>query len=201
MPEPVSAPVSTPLSAPIASRANLPNALSLLRLVGTPALFWLAQLPDTRWAGAWFGVLGLTDALDGFFARRWNQTSEFGSRLDGLADLLFYPSGAALLYWLFPAYLQPNLVYIGVTLGLLAAVNGYSWLRFGRVILLHTNLGRWAGVLAFFAVLGAFFTDTTTLIRITAVAYSVSFVEGILIFKLRGPVSPDTRSLFFQGPR
>jgi phosphatidylglycerophosphate synthase len=199
--EPVSAPVSTPLSAPIASRVNLPNALSLLRLVGTPALFWLAQLPDTRWAGAWFGILGLTDALDGFLARRWNQTSEFGSRLDGLADLLFYPSGAALLYWLFPAYLQPNLVYIVVTLGLLVAVNGYSWLRFGRIILLHTNLGRWAGVLAFLAVLGAFFTDTSTLIRITAVAYSVSFVEGILIFKLRGPVSPDTRSLFSQGPR
>ncbi len=201
MTEPVSAPVSTPLSAPIASRVNLPNALSLLRLVGTPALFWLAQLPDTRWAGAWFGILGLTDALDGFLARRWNQTSEFGSRLDGLADLLFYPSGAALLYWLFPAYLQPNLVYIVVTLGLLVAVNGYSWLRFGRIILLHTNLGRWAGVLAFLAVLGAFFTDTSTLIRITAVAYSVSFVEGILIFKLRGPVSPDTRSLFSQGPR
>ena len=75
MTKPAPAAVSTPLSAPSASRANLPNALSALRLVGTPGLFWLAQLPDTRWAGLWFGLLGLTDALDGFLARRWNQTS------------------------------------------------------------------------------------------------------------------------------
>ena len=81
---------------------------------------------------------------------------------------------------------------------MLAAVNGYSWWRFGRVILLHTNLGRWSGVLAFFAVLGAFFADTTLLIRLTAVAYAVSFLEGMLIFKLRGPVPPDTRSVFSQ---
>lgn len=175
---------------------NLPNALSLLRLVGTPALFWLAQLPDHRWVALWFAVLGVTDALDGHLARRWHQTSEFGSRLDGIADLVFYPTGAVLLLWLFPQYLQPNLGYIGVTLALLVAVNAYPRLRFGRFILLHTNLARWSGVLAFVAVLGAFVADTTLLIRATALAYSLAFVEGLLIFHRRGPVSPDTRSFW-----
>ena len=79
---------------------------------------------------------------------------------------------------------------------LFAAVNLYARLRFGRFILLHTNLGRWSGVLAFFAVLGAFHMDTTWLIRITLLGYAISFLECLLIFKLRGPVSPDTRSLF-----
>ena len=81
-------------------------------------------------------------------------------------------------------------------LALLLAVNAYPRLRFGRFILLHTNLARWSGVLAFAAVLGAFLTDTTLLIRATAIAYSVAFLEGLLIFHLRGPVSPDTRSYF-----
>ena len=175
---------------------NLPNALSLGRLLGTPALFWLAQLPDRRWVAAWFALLGITDALDGYLARIWNQTSDFGSRLDGLADLAFYPAGAVLLLWLFPQYLHPNLGYIGMTLALLLAVNAYPRLRFGRFILLHTNLARWSGVLAFAAVLGAFLTDTTLLIRATAIAYSVAFLEGLLIFHRRGPVSPDTRSYF-----
>ena len=100
---------------------NLPNALSLGRLMGTPALFWLAQLPDRRWVAAWFALLGITDALDGYLARRWQQTSDFGSRLDGLADLAFYPTGAVLLLWLFPQYLHANLGYIGMTLALLLA--------------------------------------------------------------------------------
>ena len=175
---------------------NLPNLLSLSRLLGTPALFWLARWPDSRWVAGGFALLGLTDALDGYLARRWQQTSEFGSRLDGIADIVFYPTGAVLLLWLFPQYLEPNLPYIGVTLALLVAVNAYPRLRFGRFILLHTNLARWSGVLAFCAVLGAFFTDTTWLIRITALAYSLAFLEGLLIFHRRGPVSPDTRSYF-----
>jgi len=175
---------------------NLPNLLSFSRLVGTPALFWLARLPDQRWVAVCFAVLGLTDALDGHLARRWQQTSEFGSRLDGIADLVFYPSGALLLLWLFPQYLTPNLGYIGLTLLLLLAVNLYPRVRFGRFILLHTHLARWSGVLAFVAVLGAFFTDTTLLIRLTALAYSLAFLEGLLIFHRRGPVSPDTRSLW-----
>ncbi len=177
---------------------NLPNLLSLSRLLFTPALFWLAQLPDPRWVALGFALLGLTDALDGHFARRWNQASEFGSRLDGVADLVFYPSGAVLLLWLFPQYLLPNLGYLGMALVLLLAVNLYPRLRFGRFILLHTHLARWSGVLAFLAVLGAFFTDTTLLIRLTALAYSLAFLEGLLIFHRRGAVSPDTRSLFTE---
>ncbi len=180
------------------TKVNLPNALSLLRLIGTPALFWLARLPNQLWVALWFGVLGLTDALDGFLARRWQQTSEFGSRLDGMADIAFYPTGAVLLFWLYPEYLWPNMGYMALAFALFAAANLYARLRFGRFILLHTNLGRWSGVLAFFAVLGAFHMDTTWLIRITLLGYAISFVECLLIFKLRGPVSPDTRSLFSQ---
>lgn len=178
------------------TKVNLPNALSLLRLVGTPALFWLARLPNQLWVALWFGVLGLTDALDGFLARRWQQTSEFGSRLDGMADIAFYPTGAVLLFWLYPEYLWPNMGYVALAFALFAAANLYARLRFGRFILLHTHLGRWSGVLAFFAVLGAFHMDTTWLIRITLLGYAISFLECLLIFKLRGPVSPDTRSLF-----
>ena len=35
------------------TKVNLPNALSLLRLVGTPALFWLARLPNQVWVALW----------------------------------------------------------------------------------------------------------------------------------------------------
>jgi hypothetical protein len=50
-------------------------------------------------------------------------------------------------------------------------------------------------------VLTSFFIDTTLMIRLVALTYAVGFVEASLIFLIKGPVSPDTRSLFsHQSP-
>lgn len=175
---------------------NLPNLLSWARLLGTPGLYWLAQLPDIRWAAAWFAVLGLTDALDGFLARRWNQTSEFGARLDSIADLTCYAGGVWLLMATHPETLRANAAYIGVALALALGVGVYPLLRFRRWIMLHTHMIRAAAVLAYIAIVGAFFVDTTVLIRVAAVCYALALTEQLLIFHKRGPVSADTRSLW-----
>jgi hypothetical protein len=62
--------------------------------------------------------------------------------------------------------------------------------------MLHTHISRYSGVFLFAVMLASFFIDTTLLIRMVALAYSIGFIEASLIFLLRGPVSPDTRSLF-----
>lgn len=67
---------------------NIPNALSLLRLVLVPAFSALYLLGQDYWA---FGVLalsGLTDLLDGWIARRFHQITDCGKLLDPLADKL-----------------------------------------------------------------------------------------------------------------
>ena len=57
---------------------NIPNALSLLRIALVPVflLLYLARLD--RWAFAVLVLSGLTDALDGFIARRFNQITDCG---------------------------------------------------------------------------------------------------------------------------
>lgn len=177
-------------------RINLPNALSLLRLIGSPWLPWLAGLEHRRWVVGAFVLLGVTDWLDGLLARRLQQTSDFGSKLDGVADLVFYPCAALVFAQLFPDHLLPNLPYIGAALAALAAVLLTSRWRCGRLILLHTALSRLAGVLLFFALLASFFVDTTLVIRGVALLYTIAFVEGTLIFLRHGTVSADTRSFF-----
>lgn len=177
-------------------RINLPNALSSLRLAGSPALLLLASLDDRRWVISAFVILGLTDWLDGLLARYLKQTSEFGAKLDGLADLLFYPCSALVFAQLFPAYLLPNLTFIGIAFAALAMVLLVSRLRCGRVILLHTALSRFAGVMVFFSLLGAFFVDTTLAIRAVALLYTLAFIEGTLIFLRHGAVSAGTHSIF-----
>lgn len=70
---------------------TLPNLLTWLRIVLIPVLGMLFLLP-APWANAAaaavFAIASLTDWLDGYLARRWNQMSAFGAFLDPVADKL-----------------------------------------------------------------------------------------------------------------
>jgi CDP-diacylglycerol--glycerol-3-phosphate 3-phosphatidyltransferase len=77
-------------SAPAGLR-QLPNALTLLRLVALPVFAVLLFTDSTgpSWpAGILFGAAGVTDQLDGWLARRWGVESDFGKIADPLADRL-----------------------------------------------------------------------------------------------------------------
>ncbi|HEX6547996.1 MAG TPA: CDP-diacylglycerol--glycerol-3-phosphate 3-phosphatidyltransferase [Candidatus Dormibacteraeota bacterium] len=71
---------------------NLPNLLTLSRLVAIPALMVLliARFPGhDQWAAGLFLLASLTDTADGQLARRRGQVTELGKFLDPLADKLF----------------------------------------------------------------------------------------------------------------
>jgi cardiolipin synthase len=73
--------------------ATIPNALSLLRLLGVPVFLWLVLGPHADgWALALLMVSGITDWLDGVLARVLNQRSRIGMLLDPLADRLYIVS-------------------------------------------------------------------------------------------------------------
>src|SRR5580765_5244540 len=60
-----------------------------------------------RIAALWtFGVAAISDALDGYIARRYNQRSELGAILDPLADKLLLVSGIVVLSFEHPPYQQ-----------------------------------------------------------------------------------------------
>ena len=69
---------------------TVPNALSMLRLAGVPVFLWLVLGPEEDgWALALLMASGFTDYLDGYLARRLNQTSVVGEILDPVADRLY----------------------------------------------------------------------------------------------------------------
>jgi cardiolipin synthase len=68
-----------------------PNAFTLLRLCCIPVFLWLLFGRDDRAAAAWLlGLLGATDWVDGWLARRFDQVSEFGKVFDPTADRLLF---------------------------------------------------------------------------------------------------------------
>jgi len=70
---------------------NLPNLLSILRIILIPVFVVFFYLP-VWWSHiavtVIFAVAGFTDWLDGYLARKWEQTSPFGAFLDPVADKL-----------------------------------------------------------------------------------------------------------------
>ena len=69
---------------------TVPNALSVLRLIGIPVFVYVLLGPRADgWALALLLVIGATDWLDGKLARLLNQSSRLGALLDPLVDRLF----------------------------------------------------------------------------------------------------------------
>jgi len=65
---------------------TLPNLISLIRLGLIPVLWWWLATDHIAAAGWLLGVIGATDWIDGYLARRLDQVSEVGKFLDPLAD-------------------------------------------------------------------------------------------------------------------
>jgi len=97
---------------------NVPIFLTMLRIALIPVFVAVFLLPG-QWtnlaAAALFGIAALTDWLDGYLARRWDQTTRFGAFLDPVADKLIVVSAIVLLVgshgnvWL----TLPGLVIVG----------------------------------------------------------------------------------------
>ncbi len=69
---------------------NVPNILTVIRLLAAPALAVMFLYFNTPWAD-WFALVlfisaALTDFVDGYLARAWKQESKFGAMLDPIAD-------------------------------------------------------------------------------------------------------------------
>lgn len=68
---------------------TVPNLITTARLAAIPVFVWLLFGRDNRAAAAvLLGVLGSTDWVDGFVARRYDQVTEVGKILDPVADRL-----------------------------------------------------------------------------------------------------------------
>jgi CDP-diacylglycerol--glycerol-3-phosphate 3-phosphatidyltransferase len=84
---------------------NLPTGLTLLRIALIPvfvAVFFMSFRSANLLCAALFGLAALTDWLDGYLARRLDQTSAFGAFLDPVADKLMVAAALVLLVQAIP---------------------------------------------------------------------------------------------------
>lgn len=99
---------------------NLPNAVTIGRFLLVPIVVWAIASMQMRIAFWLFVAAALSDMLDGFLAKRFDMTSEFGAYLDPLADkamlMSIYVSLALaglLPLWLVIAVVSRDLMILG----------------------------------------------------------------------------------------
>lgn len=75
---------------------NLPNTITFIRIALIPVfvlVYYLSEGPSFFWAAFVFWFAGVSDALDGYLARKLDQSTPFGAFLDPVADKVMVAAG------------------------------------------------------------------------------------------------------------
>ncbi|WP_432395977.1 CDP-alcohol phosphatidyltransferase family protein [Pseudarthrobacter sp. L19] len=103
---------------------TVPNLLTVVRFLGVPLFIWLVLAKQEYGAAALvLALMGSTDWVDGYIARRFNQMSNLGRIMDPIADRLALIAVAVTLviagvveWWYLTALLVPDLILMAISL-------------------------------------------------------------------------------------
>src|SRR4051812_36114275 len=103
-----------------AGRLNIPNLITLGRILLVPVVVWAIASNQMLIAFVLFAAAGVSDAVDGFLAKRFGMASELGAYLDPLADKVLIVSifvslgiAEALPRWLVILVVSRDLLIVG----------------------------------------------------------------------------------------
>lgn len=103
---------------------TIPNIITVVRFLGTPLFVWLVLARhEYGWGVFVLALMGCTDWIDGFVARKLNQTTQLGRIMDPLADRVALVAVSITLVvadilplWLLLLLVIPDVVLLSVTL-------------------------------------------------------------------------------------
>lgn len=160
---------------------NLPNVISALRVALGPVLVWLVVQHQ---ANVFLAVLAFslfTDVIDGYLARRFNQVTELGIRLDSWADLVTYAVMLLGLVQLWPTLYQRESAYLVIAFSAWIVPLLVCQARFGCFPSYHTLAAKVAAVGLAPAYFIAALWDQSLLLRMVLLFYCWVALEQVII--------------------
>lgn len=160
---------------------RLADGITGLRLLMLPVIWWWALLGNGRLVGVGLIAAGLTDAADGFVARRLGQASPAGARLDLIADTLLLLSAIAWIGLLHPNAVRANTSLVAAAFSVYIATAAIGVFKFRRLPNLHLYSSKAAGGLLYaFAVITLLAGGYQPLLLVlAAAAFMVSCAETV----------------------
>lgn len=160
---------------------TIPNLLSALRIVLMPVLLFVAWRQMQLVFLLLLAVCMVSDALDGFLARKLGQQTDFGAKLDSWGDLLTYGAMIVGLYLAWPDTFHREAIFIALGIGFYLLPTVASLIKFGELPSYHT----WGAKLAALLLAPAYFlltlADESLLFRAVIFFHAWVAVEGLLI--------------------
>ncbi len=167
----------------MAGVVTIPNLVSVARLSLVPVFVWLLLGRDDPVAAGWlFGLIGATDWVDGFLARRLNQVSEVGKFLDPLADRIAV--FVALVGGLIAGVLAPWFAWAILLREALVGVGALWVAARGRTKLAVRRLGKLATLLVYAGV-GFLFLASSGWDWVEALGWALG-VPGLVLYWVVG---------------
>lgn len=175
---------------------NLPNSLSLLRLLLVPIVLTMAWSGRSGIVLILIAACFLTDALDGFLARALKQTSELGARLDSIADFTFYLSIPLATWWAWPEIFARERWFFLALLASVIVPALVAMLKFRTPTSYHTWLVKLAALATGISVLLLLALDMSQPFRISALISVVAACEEVLLSLVLSEPRSNVHSLW-----
>lgn len=161
-------------------KKQIPNLITGVRIIGAISLLFIETFSLAFYIV--YTLSGISDAIDGWIARKMKITSEIGAKLDSLADILFY---AVMLIKIFPV------LWVKLPGGIWFAVGGILFLRvcsygvaawkYGSFASLHTYMNKLTGGAVFIVPYVIAFSVFVRFCITVCVIAAVATVEELLI--------------------
>lgn len=186
---------------------HIPNVLSLARLAMSVALFAI-PFGSPAFIAAYLAC-GLTDALDGYLARRLDAVTPLGARLDSAGDFVFF----VMYVWVAVRMIDSVSVGPALRVAVIVAISLIALIRFASIAVIwrrtgvpgsvHTYANKAAGF-CLYALLPTLAISGVPTIAPVAIFFTLSVcvlsaLEELLIAALVSPVDLDRKTLFSRG--
>ncbi|HJN16143.1 MAG TPA: CDP-alcohol phosphatidyltransferase family protein [Armatimonadota bacterium] len=183
---------------------HIPNALCWARLAAIPVLWVLAVSKNVTPFVILLIVAMLTDTLDGYLCRKYDLATEFGAKLDRIADDTLTLNALAWMIFIRPEFFRDYWPQIVVMLSMLGISVGYQYLRFKRKVPFHTIIGKsTAWVIGFFMCYTFLWGPKPWAVAILLGFVMAALLEEIILVATREDHELDEHvlSLFLMPPR
>ena len=161
---------------------NIPNTLSLLRLISAPVIVFFLLNSQPYLALVLFIIAAGTDAVDGYIARNFNQVTKLGRILDPISDKLLY------LFVLYGILIRGELVFWMWFFAVVTVIFIISIILLSKKKVKYpTILGKSAHFFEFFVIIAmilgydsnSMLTLFTVILAIPLIDYSIQLVKAI----------------------
>lgn len=177
---------------------NIADWFSFYRIFAAPfllALIWF----DLRLIFAWLLLVSyLTDAIDGYLARKLKITSARGSQLDSFGDQITLIIGLIGLFCFETEFIKTNLLLISLVFIPYIIQMIIAYFKYGRATAFHTYLAKLSAVLQSVFILWALFISPEyTLFYIMIVVGILETVEEIILIFMYEKWASDIKGIFW----